>query len=116
MSSENKECPGKKLAKIIVSFAPLQKIARSFIFVYRGQTPNVALFVRRGVVLVGDKKISIHRSDRGRLLYFSELVERRACEDELSVLEGAEVSIIDRQVAEKIMNYTCLEPGELTKS
>lgn len=109
MKLEKYNIPGQKLVKTILDCAPLQNIVQSFVFIYSGQTPNVALFLRSGAVLVGSRKIEVAPGQPGELVAFDDLVDKRASQADVCALKGAEVSIINRQLAQNILDYTCLE-------
>jgi len=101
--------PGKKLSNAIEALSPPKVLAQTFVFVYKGQNPNVAIFVRQGGVVSGDQTFFVGSGDMGVLCAFSEILENRPLFTELRVLKDSKVSIIDRQMAKLLINFTCLE-------
>ena len=100
-----KNIPDKDLVNEITKLAPSKEILKSFVLVYKGHKPNVALFIKSGRCLIGSEEILIVEEAGGRFLAFDELINGRACSLDVQVLEGSVVSIVDREIAHDILNF-----------
>lgn len=116
MNSLIKEIPGHSLVKAIIGLSPIKQLSQSFTFVYKGQSPNVAVFLAKGKITLGDRKIQVKLGEKGRLIAFKELLDGGVACGDIHVEKGAKISIIDRQVAQEIVRFSCLKQGERTKT
>lgn len=108
MSSLKKTVPGENLVKFILKLSPLEKISQSFVFTYKGQRPNLALFLSDGEVRVGVKKVLAKSKSSGYLLFLPELLSGSIIKDNIEVMSGSLVSVIDKNTAEEILEFTCI--------
>jgi hypothetical protein len=93
----------KEMVKFLTDLTPVNVLAQSFVFVYKGQAPNIALYVLSGEVIKGGEHFSIEAQSRGMLLALPDFLKKRASLYEIKVLQGAEVCIISLETAEKII-------------
>lgn len=91
------------LAKIITDYWKPQRFAQSFDLFYKGQVPNLALFLLEGTVVCcegqSDKKILAPA-----LIGASELLQSRESRCSLKILNGSIASVFDRPSLTKSIN------------
>ena len=99
------ESLGEDLTDFLGQLSPINLLVKSFVFVYKGQCPNVALYVVSGSVIIGDESICVEPGDKGLLLALSDLLERRPSLHQIKVLAGSRLCTIDRSCAEEALKF-----------
>lgn len=110
------KAPADKLTQTILDLSPPHVMGQSFVFVYKGQRPNLALYVHKGEVFRGSEKLSVGSEGQGAFFAFNEFVENRPYLFDLKVLKNARVSLIDRCVANEIINFKAQKTQKQSKT